>query len=93
MSETFNGWANYPTWAVNLCLTNDARTYKRWVAAAAAAETVAELADQIQEALEDGTPEAVHGTVYADLLGHALTLVNWYEIAEDFTRRAQEARQ
>lgn len=53
MSETFNGWANYPTWAVNLCLTNDARTYKRWITAAAAAETV----------------------------------------AEDFTRRAQEARQ
>ena len=27
--ETFNGWKNYPTWAVNLWLSNDAGLYER----------------------------------------------------------------
>jgi hypothetical protein len=40
------------------------------------------LRDLLKEEHEQGIPDAVQGTVYADLLQGALDSTNWYEIAE-----------
>ena len=77
--DTYNGWTNYETWAVNLWLMNQEGSYFFWTAAAKG-RTVAELADMLQESHTDNAPEWCG--VYSDLLGRALNRVNWLEIAE-----------
>jgi hypothetical protein len=95
--ETYNGWKNYPTWAVDLWLSNDERLYR-------------ETNERVQEILEDEHPTSPYwtrdesyrfnvadmlkqwvtdelapdlgATFAADLLGYALGEVDWEEIAE-----------
>ena len=43
-------------------------------------DTISDLAKELEQYFDDNMPE-VQGT-YADLLGAALSEVNWYEIAE-----------
>lgn len=81
MSETYNGWKNYNTWAVNLRMRNEEHSYRYWTAAAKRAENVAELADALKDAHEEGAPD-LGTSVYSDLLGYALQSVDWYEIAK-----------
>lgn len=93
MSEdhTFNGWPNRETWCVNLWLTNDegpeamvreavntSRNNQpdgdRW-----------ELADYLRRWIEDDdNPLADDATLYSDMLGHALRLVDWDYLASHY---------
>ena len=45
------------------------------------AENANELADLLKEEFEDAAPD-LGASTFSDLLGYALGLVNWYEIAE-----------
>lgn len=67
----YNGWANYPTWAINLWLDND----PGWDWGAVRSGDA--LRDIVSEMLEDGTGTAGMG---ADLLGWALGFVDFDEI-------------
>ena len=103
MTDTrYNGWTNYETWNVNLWLTNDSGGHEYWMEQAAehfhsadgddAADSAEiaknTLAKQLESEHEEARPE-VHG-VFADLLGAALSEVNWHEIAEHLVNYSLE---
>lgn len=89
---TYNGWKNYPTWAVNLWLSNDEGLYKQTrelVAATrsfqhfeAAGLEVYRTADYLKQWVTDDLAPDLGATFAADLLGYALDCVDWHEIAK-----------
>ena len=96
--QEYNGWTNYETWNVHLWITgNDQGTYDYWreqtelcldtpgeILDATYALSVALKAEHI-----DNIPETLKG-VYADLLGAALSEVNWTEIAQSLIDEVTE---
>lgn len=92
MSEKYNGWTNYETWNVKLWLDNDQGSYNDMVFAAENAEDVADtldLADYIREYVEEMMPE-MDASMFSDLLGAALSEVNWREIAAAYLEDAED---
>lgn len=93
---TYNGWTNYETWLVNLWMDNEKgsqdffREQAKEIYEDAAAkpymtrEEVARqrFADWLKEFHEENRPELPG--VYGDLLGAALSAVNWDEIARHY---------
>lgn len=89
MSKGYNGWVNYETWLVALWLDNDCGSSDYWreVAEQLLEDDDAEdcrvfLAKRIEDEVKEGQPE-VKG-LYADLLGAALSEVDWDEIASHY---------
>lgn len=97
MTETakYNGWTNYETWAVKLWLDNEEPAYRYWLERTtehfnnAKADNyfthkeraTISLADELKDQITETDRPELQG-VYADLLGAALSEVNWYEIAK-----------
>ena len=97
-AKTYNGWTNYETWCVALWLDSDCGTYNHYQQLAQhcfddadihehlgitkVEHAVYELSKRIKEEVEEAQPE-VQG-LYADLLGAALSEVNWFEIASHY---------
>jgi hypothetical protein len=92
--KEYNGWYNYETWLVNLWLTND-QGIQEWVADMAeravksdnflSSAPAARLADTLEDQIkEDLTEDLEACSLQADLLGAALSEVNWYELAEHY---------
>lgn len=99
----YNGWSNYETWNVKLWMDNDQGEYNYWRDRVQELwesndhdknSTASDLAKELEAYHDDNMPE-VSGT-YADLLGAALSEVDWREIAEslisneDFEEEAEE---
>jgi hypothetical protein len=96
--KTYNGWQNYETWNVALWLGNDEYTQRHCEYMAQEAYDNAEadkiftreeratldLSDALKEMVCDENIPDLGATVYSDLLGAALSEVNWYDIAEGY---------
>jgi len=84
--ETYNGWKNYPTWAVNLWLSNDEGLYheiSELVEIARSEENPRYAAGQeIKILVVDELAPDLGASFAADLLGYALDSVDWFEIAD-----------
>jgi len=85
--ETYQGWANYPTWAVNLWLSNDEGLYLDTRAMVAESrrkgDPAGRLALNLQEFVDELLPD-LGASFASDLLGYAVGEVDWYEIAENW---------
>lgn len=96
MPDTYNGWTNYPTWAVNLWLGNDEGLYNATVEMAEAYagldRPIIELADSMKTWVRDELAPDLGASFATDLLGYALDEVNWHEIAEHWYEDAKESR-
>ncbi len=85
-ASTYQGWKNYPTWCINLWISNDEPLYREWLnmvhraGADSASDLGQSLKDWVQEFPGIGDEDAVVGFP-ADLLGYALDQVDWMEIA------------
>ena len=94
-SKQYNGWTNYETWCVNLWLDNDPGSHDEWRERAQQAYDDADhdeddAANDIAKQLESWHDEMQEACgmpssgLFADLLGAALSEVNWREIADHF---------
>jgi hypothetical protein len=92
--KTYNGWTNYETWNVALWMDNDEGSHVYWEEEA---ERIAreedsdkaryKLGELMKDQYEEASQDLLEGakatcSVWADLLGAALSEVNWFEIAE-----------
>ncbi len=107
MSEEqgYNGWKNYPTWAVNLWLNNDEGTQEAaldvtrsavWERGTGNASKRLAVADALKAWITDGIADEGHNpfqqeaSVYTDLLGWAMDSVDWFETADAFIEMCEE---
>ena len=93
----YNGWNNYETWCVALWASNEQHTYNLTCAMAQDAYDNAEpgkhvtrteqatmdLADALKEWMDSENPLAGESSLWSDLLGAALSEVDWREWAEN----------
>src|SRR5216684_1390047 len=100
----YNGWTNYETWAVNLWMSNDqgSDSYWREIAQEIYDEAKAEqsftreeratldLADRLKTEHDESQPD-LGATVWADLLGAAMSEVDWHSIATHYIADVEKA--
>lgn len=83
--KTYNGYKNYPTWAVKLWLDNDYTTYNYWRNVAKEYKDLSKahyfLSERLQHEINENSPE-LKTSMYSDLLSFALQEVDYYEIAQ-----------
>ena len=93
----YNGWKNYETWNVKLWIDNEQRTQDFWNQRAdeiykeakkseyltKKSEAAYALSNELKEDFDENNPLADQASTYSDLLGSALSNVDWKEIAEN----------
>lgn len=81
--KSYNGWTNYETWLVNLWLDEEDSKAELWDKVdMTQADAVRELATVIEDSVIDRVDEmGIENGMVRDLIGSALSEVNWDEIA------------
>lgn len=91
--EGYNGWKNYPTWAVHLWLDNDQGSQDAWIEVATehldAEHPRYEVSSRLKLWVREEC-ESDDASMASDLLGYALDCVDWYEIADAYLEIAAE---
>ena len=85
----YNGWTNYETWVVSLWLDNDEATHYE-ARSIVHGTTNYQAANNLKDWVTDMAPD-LGGTLWADLLGAALSEVDWLEIAENYQEELLDA--
>jgi hypothetical protein len=89
--KEYNGWWNYETWCVGLWIDNDQGLYNMRRELVAQYDDLVnyELAERIKTWVDGMVPD-LGATLWSDLLGAALSEVNWLELADSW-REEEEA--
>jgi hypothetical protein len=87
-NQSYEGWSNYETWAVNLHMKNDQDACDYWMSETRNCLGVGDLAEEMKDHFQNLAP-TLEG-VYADLLNTALSEVNWREIATTWIADSSE---
>ena len=98
----YNGWTNKQTWLVALWIDNDGYAGGADAVAERAQEIVDEegkdgdairrLADHIRESIEENIAQEApypSASLTSDIVGHAMALVDWEEIAGHYVDAAE----
>lgn len=83
-NPTYNGSPNYETWAVGMFLDGNYTgegTYLEVLELAREHDEAWRLADALKSYVEESLPD-LGGSIAADLLGAAMSEVDWSELAE-----------
>ena len=89
--DDYNGWKNYPTWDIHLWLANNEVTYHQAMMLLAVGGTLSAGADNLRAFVQDNNPLKDESSPYADILGWALQIVDWDEVAAALAPDAGEA--
>ena len=81
--EGYNGWKNYETWCIALWIDNDEGLYNE-SRDIIRHKSVNDAADMLKDFIGDMNPLLDDASLWSDLLGAALSEVDWYEIAENY---------
>jgi len=96
--EGYNGWTNYETWAVALWIDNEEGSYnmvremareifrsdrEKIPGTDIEVSPRVTLARWIKDEMENSEPD-LGASMWADLLSSALSVVDWYEIADHY---------
>ena len=81
--STYNGWTNYETWNVKLWLDNEEGSQREVARMARRSASAYDLGQALRDMVTEDAPD-LGASMYADLLGAALSEVNWLEIAEAY---------
>ena len=96
MCKEYNGYTNYQTWCVSLWIDNDEYNYEfiktltETLMSYGRDSTHYDLSRSIQTWVNDNAPLINESSMYSDLLGHALSSVDWYEIADNWIENVKE---
>lgn len=92
--ESYQGWRNYPTWAVALWINNDEGLYgyameavedlRRDFSGRELIQRLAGVFEGLLESMVDQLSTELLGGPLADLLQYAIDEVDHFEIAENF---------
>lgn len=98
--KTYNGWTNYETWCVNLWIDNDQGLAESVRDLAINERDTYALSKEIEALIDSMHPfngdyttketQAYQCSLWADLLGAALSEVDWYDIAEHWIADTQD---
>lgn len=102
--KEYNGWYNYETWCVNLCLTNEESTDSYWRTSARLCfreatikrqsfNTVSEearycLSKLLESEVNESMPD-LGASMFTYLLNAAMSEVNWVDIADHFLEEVE----
>lgn len=76
----FNGWRNYPTWAMDLWINNDSGSYWLMRDLMIESDNVLEFAERLEETFDVSVVDDLSGAA-SDLLTWACGQISWEEIA------------
>jgi hypothetical protein len=92
MCNEYNGYSNYQTWNVSLWLDNDQGLHLYFQELAEKLKedhendlnlATYELQEIIKDFVNDHNPLIDNADMFSDLIGHAISNVDFYEIAEN----------
>lgn len=100
LATAHEGWTNFPTWCVNLWLSNDEPAYRLWSRMATIEleqptghkHKMARIADALRDEITEAAPRVLGPSLYGDLLTWALGQVEWREIAKCLIEEATEQK-
>ena len=90
MCDKYNGYTNYQTWVTELWMEENSSSYNYWLETAQQYDNSYDFTNYLRDYHDDNSPTIDSVNVYADLLGHALQMVNWDEVGQNIWNNARE---